>query len=65
MAKRTDCRHCGEPILYEKIEDHPYFPFCSKRCKTIDLGMWLLEEHRIDEPALDVDGAEVPHDRQQ
>jgi endogenous inhibitor of DNA gyrase (YacG/DUF329 family) len=19
----------------------PYFPFCSRRCKTIDLGRWL------------------------
>jgi len=65
VAKSTDCRHCGEPILYEKIEDHPYFPFCSKRCKMIDLGMWLDEEHRIDEPALDVDGAEVPRDTDQ
>jgi endogenous inhibitor of DNA gyrase (YacG/DUF329 family) len=23
------------------------FPFCSTRCKTIDLGKWLNEEYRI------------------
>lgn len=23
------------------------FPFCSPRCKTIDLGRWLNEEYRI------------------
>ena len=23
------------------------FPFCSARCKTIDLGKWLSEEYRV------------------
>jgi hypothetical protein len=27
-----------------------YRPFCSERCKLIDLGKWLGEEHRISEP---------------
>jgi endogenous inhibitor of DNA gyrase (YacG/DUF329 family) len=25
----------------------PEFPFCSRRCKTIDLGRWLGEAYRI------------------
>ena len=25
-------------------------PFCSKRCKLIDLGKWFQEEHAISEP---------------
>jgi endogenous inhibitor of DNA gyrase (YacG/DUF329 family) len=25
-------------------------PFCSRRCKLVDLGKWLGEEHRISEP---------------
>jgi endogenous inhibitor of DNA gyrase (YacG/DUF329 family) len=25
----------------------PSFPFCSARCKTIDLGRWLGETYRI------------------
>lgn len=28
----------------------PFAPFCSKRCRLIDLGKWLGEEHRIAEP---------------
>lgn len=28
-----------------------YRPFCSRRCKLIDLGDWLDESHRIAEPA--------------
>ena len=27
-----------------------YGPFCSQRCKLIDLGKWLGEEHAIFEP---------------
>jgi len=25
----------------------PEFPFCSPRCKTIDLGRWLGEAYRV------------------
>jgi hypothetical protein len=28
----------------------PYGPFCSHRCKMVDLGKWLGEEHRLVEP---------------
>lgn len=28
----------------------PLGPFCSKRCKMVDLGQWLGEEYRISEP---------------
>ena len=27
------------------------FPFCSARCRLIDLGNWASEEYRISEPA--------------
>jgi endogenous inhibitor of DNA gyrase (YacG/DUF329 family) len=27
--------------------DWPDYPFCSKRCRTIDLGRWLGESYRI------------------
>ena len=28
----------------------PLGPFCSQRCKMIDLGKWLGEEYRVSEP---------------
>jgi len=28
-------------------EENPYRPFCSERCKLIDLGKWVSEEYRI------------------
>lgn len=29
-------------------------PFCSQRCKLIDLGAWLSEKHRIPSDEIDV-----------
>ncbi|HEC97951.1 MAG TPA: DNA gyrase inhibitor YacG [Nitrospirae bacterium] len=28
-------------------EENPWRPFCSKRCKVIDLGTWASEEYSI------------------
>jgi hypothetical protein len=38
------------PICRQKKEweDNPYRPFCSKRCKLIDLGAWASEEYKIE-----------------
>ena len=27
--------------------ENPAFPFCTERCKLIDLGAWLTEKHAI------------------
>ena len=29
------------------------FPFCSERCKLLDLGAWASEKYVISEPAID------------
>jgi endogenous inhibitor of DNA gyrase (YacG/DUF329 family) len=34
----------------EVAADFPYRPFCSRRCKMIDLGNWLGEVYRIPKP---------------
>jgi endogenous inhibitor of DNA gyrase (YacG/DUF329 family) len=31
-------------------------PFCSERCKLIDLGEWLTENHRIPGDDTDIGG---------
>jgi endogenous inhibitor of DNA gyrase (YacG/DUF329 family) len=44
MARRCPTCRCeldGVP------EDAPHRPFCSERCKAIDLGNWLDEVYRI------------------
>lgn len=35
--------------------ENKLFPFCSPRCKTIDLGKWLSEEYRVPSDAPDDD----------
>ena len=50
---KQKCSLCGTPYEFVYIEDEPlpaHFPFCSKRCKSIDLGKWLNEEYRISTP---------------
>ncbi len=27
--------------------DYPDYPFCTRRCRTIDLGRWLGEGYRV------------------
>ena len=39
------CPRCGEPALY--APSNPARPFCSMRCKQIDLGAWANEEYRV------------------
>ena len=36
------------------------FPFCSDRCRLLDLGKWLGEEYRIPGPRLGDDDAPPP-----
>jgi uncharacterized protein len=35
------CPICGKPSLGR------YYPFCSSRCKAIDLGRWLKGNYRF------------------
>lgn len=45
MSKKVHCPTCGKPLVWDKT--NPYRPFCSERCKLIDLGEWASESHRI------------------
>ncbi len=49
------CPQCGKEVVWGP--ESPYRPFCSERCKLIDLGQWANENYRItqDEPPLDQD----------
>ena len=43
---RYNCPTCKKETVYST--DNPDRPFCSKRCKLIDLGEWANESHRIE-----------------
>lgn len=47
--KLLHCPTCGA-IVQPKDED---FPFCSDRCRKIDLGKWAMGVYRISSPVLD------------
>ncbi|MBA1244031.1 MULTISPECIES: DNA gyrase inhibitor YacG [Pseudomonas] len=41
----VNCPTCGAPVEWSSAS--PNRPFCSDRCKLIDLGAWASEEHKI------------------
>ncbi len=48
-AKIFRCPTCRE-LVRAKDED---FPFCSDRCRKIDLGKWAMGVYKISSPVLD------------
>ncbi|GAB0147464.1 MULTISPECIES: DNA gyrase inhibitor YacG [Marichromatium] len=48
MSITVPCPNCAAPV--EWSEHSPWRPFCSERCRLIDLGEWFNENHRISEP---------------
>ncbi|OHB54244.1 MAG: hypothetical protein A2Y07_01635 [Planctomycetes bacterium GWF2_50_10] len=59
------CPICRKPVpSIAKGEPVPaHFPFCSQRCKLLDLGKWLEAEYRIDSLEKDKDD-EIPDEEQ-
>ena len=39
------CPQCGGKSIY--TPGNPYRPFCSERCKALDLGAWASETFRV------------------
>lgn len=39
------CPGCGGPSRY--AADNAFRPFCSERCKGMDLGAWASEQFRV------------------
>lgn len=44
-----ECPICRCVVAYHDNKEVPFRPFCSKRCKLVDLGRWLSEEYRVSE----------------
>jgi endogenous inhibitor of DNA gyrase (YacG/DUF329 family) len=59
MATIVKCPTCRRPVTWS--EDSPYRPFCSDRCRLIDLGAWLTEQHKL--PDESTAAGEYPSDR--
>ena len=42
--RQVPCPTCRQPA---DLKDNPFRPFCSERCRLIDLGEWFGEGHVI------------------
>lgn len=64
------CHEIVKALSKEKSEEAKFFPFCSRRCKFIDLGAWLDAEYKIvsesrpQEPDESSDNTPISPDRQ-
>jgi len=52
----VSCPQCGKTTPWSTA--NPFRPFCSERCKTIDLGAWATESYRIPTPEPEPDQPE-------
>ena len=43
MTTTVECPTCKAPVTWNEF--FPDRPFCSPRCRLIDLGAWAAEEH--------------------
>ena len=64
MAGTVRCPICKKEVAW----DDPNMPFCSDRCRVIDLGNWATEKYTISAPVepadlLEVEASDVPHPR--
>jgi endogenous inhibitor of DNA gyrase (YacG/DUF329 family) len=54
---RHHCLICKTPT---DSAVHADFPFCSERCRLLDLGNWAAERYVVSEPILDEDFEKTP-----
>jgi len=62
--ERVLCPICAREFLADldaPRAKRPFFPFCSGRCRAVDLGRWVDEEYRVSEPIVPP-GAERPEE---
>jgi uncharacterized protein len=49
--RSVNCPTCAKPVVWEPASR--WRPFCSERCKLIDIGAWASETYRVAGPELD------------
>lgn len=60
QPKLVPCPTCGGDSVY--APSNPFRPFCSERCKNIDLGAWASENFRM--PTVDLPEDQPTDDEQ-
>jgi endogenous inhibitor of DNA gyrase (YacG/DUF329 family) len=44
-VRYVSCPRCGTPVPW--VAESRHRPFCSERCRTVDLGAWATEQYRV------------------
>lgn len=57
--KKARCPRCGKEFGFTTVAEHKVFPFCSERCRDVDLGNWLTGKYAIPGAPVDIDPDEV------
>lgn len=57
---RIECPTCKK-VIENAADDFAPRPFCSPRCKLVDLGQWLDEKYRVSLPADPEDLEKLEH----
>lgn len=61
VTARVNCPTCRRELDWEAA---PFRPFCSERCRLIDLGAWLTEQRAIPGEPAAVQENSVPEERE-
>lgn len=61
---RGKCPVCGVALQAERLDDLPRFPFCSERCRLIDLGRWIDGAYLIPGSTASPDEDAAPNDEE-
>ena len=65
---KVRCPICDKWMMGASTREWPDFPFCSPRCRLVDLGRWLGEDYAVrrspeeieEDPAPDQSDDSVP-----
>jgi hypothetical protein len=57
----SQCPICGKEA--QARGENLSFPFCSSRCKQVDLGHWLDEKYRMPTEESQTDGVTPPEEK--
>jgi len=62
MTTTVLCPQCGNTVPWQ--DDRQWKPFCSERCKLIDLGEWSSERYTISDESESVSGKRLSSEQE-
>lgn len=57
---KLKCPNCKQAVMTTSAD----FPFCSERCRLVDLGKWASGRYVVSSPVLDIDDGSLRNEQQ-